>query len=263
MSIASIGSPAGSFDTPRRLFGARVRRVALAVFFVSIAVNAALGMSALVAPEVGETQSKLLGSSLCVTAAIVLSLACEPAWERGLLGPVPYAGAALGALGFALVIGGIWTEPGSSTYGKAMGSVLDVAVACAIASLLALGRLTARHRWVLWLALSLLAAGTAMVAIVPWLGDDPPSAYLRTMGVVLIGFAALAVSVPVLHWTDRAAYARTDVDDAVRFCPNCGRPASGAFGSTVRCGQCGRLFVVRLISKPIRTSAHDNRRYVK
>ena len=244
MSVVHLRPLGGMYSSPRRSVGGRVRRVALTVFFASISVNAALAIYALVVPEFGETQSKLLGSSLCVTAAVLVALVCEPAWERGLLGPVPYAGTLAGAVGFGMAVGGIWLEPESATYGKAMGSILDIAVACAIASLLALARLAHRHEWVFIVATALLALGAAMFAVLPWLGDDPPELFLRTMGVVLVAFAAFAVSVPVLHWVDRSARARAAASDAVRYCPHCGKPVAGEPGSPIRCERCTRAFVV-------------------
>src|SRR6266508_1536424 len=77
-------------STGRRPIGRRVRRFGLATFFLSIAVNAALGIYAVLAPDFGETQEKILGTSLCVTGAAVLALACEPTWERRL--PRRFAG---------------------------------------------------------------------------------------------------------------------------------------------------------------------------
>lgn len=80
-------SPAGTIHE-RTPVGGKMRRVGLGVFFASVAVNAALGIYAVVAPEFGETQGRVLATSLCVTGAVLLALACEPAWERRLLGPV-------------------------------------------------------------------------------------------------------------------------------------------------------------------------------
>src|SRR5512144_2343493 len=109
MSAVSVHPPAGMREAPRRSLGNRVRRIALAGFFASVSINAALGIYALVAPEFGETQSKLLASSMCVTGAVLVALACEPAWERRLLGPVPYAGVVFGTLGFGMAVVGMWT----------------------------------------------------------------------------------------------------------------------------------------------------------
>jgi len=235
------GPPTGSRPVSHGL-----RRLGLGAFFVSIAVNAALGIYALLAPDFGETQGKVLGTSLCVTAAVLLALACEPAWERRLLGPVPPAGALLGALGFALAIAGIWAEPDSDAWGRAMGSVLVLAAGCAAASLLVLSRLAPRHEWALRSTLALLALGSVLVGVAPWLGDDPSEWYLRGMGIVLIALAAFAVTVPVLHWIDRGVV--RDVMDTARsgvaFCPYCGKELAGEIGAPLECGRCGMGFRV-------------------
>lgn len=229
----------------RRPVSRRMRRIGLGAFFVSVAVNAALGIYAVVAPEFGETQGKILATSLCVTGAALLALACEPAWERRLLSPVPHLGAVLGAVGFGLAIAGIWAEPESAFLGRATGSTMAVAFGCVGASLLALARLARRHEWVLRVALWLVALGMGLVAIVPWLGDDPNEWYVRTMGVVLIGLAAFTVSIPVLHWVDRSTLAPAEFpSDGVRFCPYCGSGVAAEAGGGAYCSRCGREFVV-------------------
>ena len=229
----------------RRSFGRRVRRVGLAVFFASIGVNAGLGIYAVLAPDFGDTQAKILGTSLCVTGAVLVALACEPAWERKLLGPVPYAGAALGLVGFGLTAAALWVEPGGDTYGRLLGTVYVAAAACTTASLLALARLSKRHEWVFIVTLALLAVGATMSAILLWLGDDPSEAYVRTMGVVLIVLAAFTVSVPVLHWIDRSTLTTSeDATGAVRFCPHCGKELVSEPDVELRCHRCGRGFTI-------------------
>jgi hypothetical protein len=287
--------------------GSSVRRIGLGVFFASVAVNAAIGIYAVLVPDFGDTQGKILSTSLCITGAVLLALACEPAWERRLLGPVPLVGAVLGAVAFAATVAGTWTETDSQTFLNVLGSTFTIAVACAVASLVDLGRSRARtsaqrgvltvtlglialgavgwitaiwvglddvggkvmgstwtivfgciaatlltfaqlvpaHRWVLGVTLGLLTLGAAMLAVLPWLGDDPSSIYLRGMGVVLIGLAAFAVTVPVLHWIDRGALAVAEATvDAVRFCPHCGAKLAGETGVDLECGRCGREFRV-------------------
>lgn len=227
----------------RRTFGSSVRRVGLTIFFASITINAALGIYAVVTPNWGDTQAKILLTSLCVTGAVLLGLACEPAWERGLLGPVPLGGVALGVAAFALAIGAVWAEPADDPYGKLTGSTFTLALACVMASLLALARLTRRHVWVLRLTLGLLGVGAAMLAMSFWLAEDNET-YLRVMGVVLIALAAFAVTVPVLHWIDRGALALEGVTDAVHFCPYCGKKLVGEIGAELHCGRCGRDFSI-------------------
>jgi hypothetical protein len=228
----------------QRRVARRMRRIGLGAFFASVTVNAALGIYAVLAPEFGETQGKILATSLCATGAALLALSCEPAWERRLLGPVPYLGAVLGTTGFGLTIAGIWAEPENEAFGQTTTSIMAVAVACALASLLALARLAPGHRWVLTLTLALLALGAALVAIAPWLGDDPAEWYLRAMGVSLIALAAFTVSVPVLHWVDRRAVAVPASAGAIRYCPYCGGTISGEAGTPLLCGRCERAFTV-------------------
>ena len=248
--VAQHAAPGGSRgSTEGRSIGRRVRRLGLGLglglFFSSIGVNAALGIYAVLAPDFGEVQEKILGTSLCVTGAAVLALACEPAWERRLLGPVPPSGAVLGATGFALAVAGIWTEVGSETWGRTTGTTFTLAAAGAVASLLALARLGPRHGWVLTVTLALLGLGAAMISLVWWLGDDPADAYLRALGVVMIALAAFTVAVPVLHWVDREALATAEpLNGAVRFCPVCGRALDGLFGVDLQCPGCGRGFTI-------------------
>jgi hypothetical protein len=97
---------------------------------------------------------------------------------------------------------------------------------------------------VLTLTLALLALGAALVAIVPWLGDNPAEWYLRGMGVSLIALAAFTVSVPVLHWVDRRAVAASASVGAIRYCPYCSATISGEAGTSLLCGRCEREFTV-------------------
>jgi len=244
-----VGSGASRPVSARRPVGRRMRRVGLGIFFVSIAVNAALGIYAVLAPNFGETQGKILGTSLCVTGAVVLALACEPAWERRLLGPIPHAAAVLSAIGFTFAIVGIWTEPENEVWSKAMGSIFTLAVAGVAGSLLALARLAPRHRWIFSVTLALLGLGAAMVAVTFWFPDDPDEWYLRAMGVVLIALAAFTVIVPVLHWVDRAALAVAEAaTGAVGFCPYCGKELAKEIGDALRCHRCGREFTITPIA---------------
>jgi len=240
-----VGSVPSTLGAERRPVGGRMRRLGLGIFFVSIAVNAALGIYAVLAPDWGETQGKILATSLFVTGAVIFALVCEPAWERKLLGPVPLVGAALGAVGFTLAVAGIWTEAESEIWGKTMGTIFTVAVACAVASLLAIARLAPRHTWVFIVTLAVLGLGAAMVCVLLWWGDDPPDAYLRALGVVMIVLAASTVTVPVLHWIDRAALAAAEaVTGAVRFCPYCGHGLPDALDMNIECARCGREFTI-------------------
>jgi hypothetical protein len=305
--VQHIGPGTARRPSQRRTFGPSVRRIGLATFFVSVGVNAALGIYAVLTPDFGDTAQRILFTSLCVTGSVLIALCCEPAWERRHLGPVPALGATLGAVAFAGLIVGIWTEPESEvlanllwstfaiaiactvaslvvlerarngitlaharvltvtlaliavaaamavatiwaepsddTLGKIGGSGYVVAAACVLAVFLTLARLAERHRWVLDVTLGLLVLGAGIVILGIWIEEGLPLG--RAMGVVLIAFAAFAVTVPVLHWVDRGALAVAEATgDAVRFCPHCGAKLGGEIGIGLECTRCGRGFTV-------------------
>jgi hypothetical protein len=244
----SIASHTPRFVAPisveQRPLGRRARRIGVGIFFGSVAVNAALGIYAVLAPDFGDTQGKILATSLCVTGAVLLALACEPAWERRLLGFVPPMSAALGAIGFGLTVASIWAEPSSELWGKLVATVFTASVAGVAASLIALARVAPRHGWLVKVTFALLGLAAVLYGVLPWLGDDPSEWYVRGLGVVMIGLAAFAVSVPVVHWLDRGALAVAEATDAIRFCPYCGRSVAGDPGGEVSCDRCGRGFTV-------------------
>lgn len=233
--------------SPHGLRGGGWRRAGLTLFFGSVAVNAALGIYALLlAGEVGETEGKILGSSLSVTGALLLALACLPAWERQLLGVVPPAGATASLGGFALVIAAVWTEAEDDLLAKVMGSLLVFAVAAALASVVVLARLPERYGPVFAAELVLIAVAAGMLELQLWL-ELEGGWYARAFGVVGIALAALTVSIPVLYRLGRAGLAAelaSQAQGAIRFCPYCGEALGAEEATTAACAACGRRFSV-------------------
>jgi hypothetical protein len=222
------------------------RRVALTVFFTSVGVNAILGIYALLSPGFGETEGKVLLTSLSVTGAILLSLVCAPAWERGLLGWLPPVGAASGVAGFALAIATIWSEPSGETLPKLMGTLLTVSAGAGLACLLALATLAPRFGWTFTAALSLIAVLVAMAVVGFWGGVDS-AWYGRALGVVAVALAAFVVTIPVFHWLSRSelrAPAESPAAATIGFCPYCGAALQGRVGAAAACPACGARFTV-------------------
>lgn len=217
--------------------GRRLRRVGVALFFGSVVVNAVLGIVALVA---GETNERILGTSLAVTGALLLAVACLPAWERSRLGVLPPIGAVLSVVAFGLVIAGLWSGDESDTFGKVIGTAMAPAVGSAVACILAYPTLARRYRPVFVATLVLIPIAVAMIVFAIW-AELESSWYPRAFGVVGVLLAATAVSIPVL-----ARLSRTETDEAVAdpiaFCPYCGAPVEAA--ATVSCAGCGRSFTV-------------------
>jgi DNA-directed RNA polymerase subunit RPC12/RpoP len=237
-----------------------VRRHLLAVVLASIVLNAALGIVALVLPHFGELQSRVLGTSACVTGAGVLVLACLPAWERRRLGVVPPLGMGLSVLGFLLLVIGIWGLGDNATFGKAAGTVTVAAAFCVLMCVISLVRLAPGYRWVLRFAVPDAALLGAMIIGVIWAGS-PGTWYPRAMGVVAVLLGASVVALPILHRASRgrvgdgaiAAGEGGRQAPAIGFCPVCGSAvaasAAGAeAGVEVACPACGARSLVRVLA---------------
>lgn len=221
----------------------QVRRGALYVFFCSVAVNAALGIYALVVPGFGDTEGKILATSFCITGALVLSLLCAPAWERRLLGLLPLGGAATGVAGFVLLAVAIWVEPGGDGVPKSIATLLIPAAGLALMCLLALAPLPRRLRGLFPLEFGLIAVGVALALTGIW-GEIDNEWYLRLSGVVAVALGALTVTIPVLHRVGRTRGRAGEDGAAVSYCPFCGGGVSGAMAASVACERCDRSFTV-------------------
>jgi hypothetical protein len=235
-----------------------MRRSLLSLLLGSIALNAALGIYALAVPGFGDLQRHVLLTSVCVTAGGVVALACLPAWERRRLWPVPVASVAATSLGLVLAVVLVWAEPsdGWAAVGKTMGTLFLLGGAGVISSLLALARLAPRFRWVLRVALTLIGVFALVWIGALWADWEPPTAALRTFGVLAVLLAAFVVAVPVLH---RASARAPGEPLPVRFCPACGAVVTGRAGEDEACPACGAGFRVRYLETPGRAAAVETR----
>lgn len=239
----------GVLSTARsRLSERPLRRLGLGLFFVSVACNAVIAIYALLAPGFGSTEGRILGTSLYITAALLLVLACEPALEGRLLGPVPLVASAFGVTAFALLIGALWTDEPPETLVKVAGTAMTFGVAGTLASLLVLARLARRYRPALAAAFALTAVAGVMIVLGIWI-EPSSSFYPRVLGAVLVALAALVVTIPVLHRLSRTEAGRAEAaatagTQAIAFCPGCGSSLPAGTSSGFTCAACGGAFTV-------------------
>jgi hypothetical protein len=233
-----------------------VKRSLFLVLVGSVVFNAALGIYALLAGEFGDLEQKILFTSLSVSAAGVLALACAPAWERRLVLPLPPIGAGSALAGLALVIAAIWIGEPPEWLSNSAWTLAVVAVFGASGSLLALGRLAPRFRWVLPAALAAGAVLSVMIVSAVW--TEPDSEWFgRILGVVAVLFAAFTVLVPIFHRASRAELAAPSAAPEgapVRFCPHCGEPLEAQAETETACPACGARFAVRFPSVTARAA---------
>ncbi len=199
-------------------------RYLLNAFLVSVAVNAVLGIWALLSDDFGSTQGKVLATSFCVSGAMLGVLVNGAPLARRLLWPIPVVAAVAAATGFGLMIVIVWSEPGGDLWWKLLVTLAVVASGATLVGLLALPSLRSPFE-PLRLA-HLVATGLLVVTVVAavWFefNDDW---IMRLIGVESIVVAALTLTVPAL----------------ARFLPpedTTGRPLTRT-GDTIVCQKCG------------------------
>jgi len=221
-------------------------RFALRVFLVLVGMNAAIGIVVLIAGGLGRTGGRILLTSLCLTAAVMVGLACSTGRRTPSLERVWSVGAVCAAVGFALLIVGIWSEPDSETFWKFPGTLIAACVAVALVSLAGLATLPERLRWTFTVTEALTAVLLAMIVTVIW-SEVSSSWFLRIFGAFAVALTAFLLVIPVLARFGARDAPAAGGTTATRgaFCPNCGRPITLALGEDTRCRACGATFEVR------------------
>lgn len=214
------------------------RKNALRVVLVLIAINAAFGVFTLLGGSVGETQEKVLGTSLLATLGAILALANAPAASSGRAWFWPRLGMASAVVSSGAFIVAIWTE-GGETLIKVGGTAIVLAVTAATISILSGWPTRGALFWInpATTALAALAAGMIVYAI--WFGSDIDS-YWRIFGIVVVLFTGGAIATPVVNKMSGGV----DAGVAITHCPFDGTPVTGKVGKAVECGSCGRRFTV-------------------
>ncbi len=235
-------------------------RIALGAFIASIVANAIIGIWALLSGDFGETQGKVLLTSMLTSAAMLSILVNMPAVRRRVLWPMPVVGAVSAAVGFALFIVLAWAEIETDEWMKLVGSLLVVAAAATLSSSLAIPSSQDVLRWLLPLAHVLITVLALTLIYGMWFEPDS-EAYARLVGVEAVLVAATTLVIPVLprfaasrrrtaeSQTAGPTYApeRDGRTQAIRFCPSCGQPVAENpmdAATPVQCANCGLRFTV-------------------
>ena len=221
-----------------------MRRAALIITLTSVGVFALLAVFALAGGSIGDTEWKIILTSLLVTAAATVALACAVPIHDGRLGPVPYLGIGASAAGFGMLILGIWAEESWDDALQIALTFVTAAVAIGAVGLVDAARVHRRHRWVVVASQMLIGFGGALLVAALW-GEIGNEGFWRLTGVVLVLTAAAAVAVPILH---RLADIPKEADPlherAVEHCPYCGASVHGPLASSLTCASCGESFRV-------------------
>lgn len=199
-----------SADEIRNIKGAR--RIAVWTVVVSLAITALIGIYTIVSGEFGETQSKVMLTTLSVAGFSVLAL-CHLAIVERDVRAVGWIG--IGTSGIALACAAVliwwnWNDTSYSPSDLYMNITKTFAISALVAASLAHANLmlllqTAPLRWIR----SSLSVALILIAIVPALvipiiltdGQFPPQSfqdvYWRFFGVIVILDALATIALPV------------------------------------------------------------------
>ncbi len=216
------------------------RATFLKTILILVAINAGIGIFALLGGEMGETGGKILGTSLLATMGAVISLVCAPAASAGRAWWWPRLGMVAAAVSAGMFIFAMWTEPGDNFF-MAAATVLVFSITAALISLLSAWPGSGALRWVRGAASALTVLAGAMIVTSMWADNDLPEGYWRWFGVVMVLFAAAAIATPVVHRMS----AQTE-PTLLTHCPFDGTSVPGLVGKTTKCPSCGRKYEVEL-----------------
>ncbi len=212
----------------------------LRVVLVLVAINAAFGIWALLGGDMGDTEGKILATSLLATMGAVIALVCAPAASARRAWWVPQIGMLASAAASAIFIGALWTEAADEFF-KVGGTALVIAIAAALISLLSAWPGSGALSWVRPAAMLLAAVGAGLIIFSMWADADVPELYWTVFGIVMVLLAALAIATPVVHRMS----ANSDPQPYVH-CPFCGATVTGMIGKTMTCPSCNRKYEVGL-----------------
>lgn len=177
------------------------KKLFLYLLITSVSISALVGIGVILFGNFGQTEQKILATTLTITVTSMLGLACGAYLETELGKTLPIAGIIFSILAAALWLVVIWYqgEP-NEPFMKAVVTVTILAVACSHLSLLSLARFDRRFAWARPAAHTLVWVLAGFLAFLLWfVPEDPPEVYGRIAGVLSILVASITVVTPVFH----------------------------------------------------------------
>src|SRR5262249_46975411 len=122
------------------------RRPLVAALLLGIAITAVLGIAAIFGGG-DDTLGRTVATTATLTGAGALTLTYVDVLDRHLVRLVALLGLVTSVVGFALIVIGIWGDPGSELWQTA-GSLVWIGAWAAVVCAQARARLAPRFRWV-------------------------------------------------------------------------------------------------------------------
>jgi len=217
-----------------------LKQMLLRTLIGALILSAVIGIYTFLFGNFGETEVKILLTTLTISYFSVTSLACAAAFEKKKLPLLSVPGLALGVIGFLIFVPGIWAEWfDSEQYAKSMIILAIFSFSFAQACLLSMATLEQRFQSVLYTAfgsifgLALLASGM--------IGFEADDEWLfRIVGVLGILDGCSTVSIPVLYKlgaNEIGQFIKGPYREIQLGCPRCGHQGTFAIEDVV-CPNC-------------------------
>ncbi len=190
-----------------------LRRAFLYLLIASVAVSAVFAIAVIIFGDFGDFEVRVMMTTLTITAASILGLACGAAIEAGkarLLPAIGIAAAVLSALALFFIIWNVLDD--SQTFIKSTMTAVVIAAVCAHLSLLSLARLDARFNWTWTAAFVIDWIIAAILLYLMWFEHGDNQLVFRTLAVLAILTAALTIITPVFHKLSRPDDPRAEID---------------------------------------------------
>jgi len=183
------------------VFQLRPKIVFLYSLIASVAISALIAIGVLIFGDFGNFEVRVMMTTLTITAASILGLACGAYLESGRGRLMPITGIVLSIIAAVMTFLIIWNVyDRSEAFIKATATATLLAVCCAHLSLLSLARLDARFRWSRMAVHVFVWLLAAILLYLMWFEPEGSSDLVfRVIGILSILIATITVVTPVFH----------------------------------------------------------------
>ena len=178
-----------------------LKRTFLYSLIGSVTLSALIGIGVILFGDFGNFEVRVLMTTLTITAASILGLACGAYLETGRGKALPVIGIVMAVAAAIMTFFIIWNVADKSeTFIKAAGTVTLLALSCSHLSLLSLARLDKRFYWSRIVAFVCVWTLSAILIYIMWWEPESSSDLVaRVIGVLSILIASATVITPVFH----------------------------------------------------------------
>ena len=228
-----------------------LKRVFLRTFIATVVASAMIGIFVFLFGDFGETEMRILATTLTISYFSVTSLACAAAFEKRKAGRLAPAGIGVSIVGFLVFMPGIWVQDYEwEAYGKLMLILGIFAFSIAQACLLALVPLGRSARWIFFAVVAVIFALASLISAM--VVFETHHEWLRRIaGVLGILDGCGSLVIPVLHKLGgKSAETVTDgsLDRIELACPRCGRRDVYGVGA-IKCRECSLEIRVEVLEE--------------